>query len=73
MNKEKFNILVSSADKNIQSIDIKDLDELKRKFPYCYIIHYLLLIKLSQKNNDINIDETITQASIYSYDRKKNL
>ena len=70
MNKEKFNILVSSPDKNIQSVDIKDLDELKRKFPYCYLIHYLSLIKLSQKNNDLNIDETITQASIYSYDRK---
>ena len=70
MNKEKFNMLVRSADKNIQSVDIKDLDELKRKFPYCYLIHYLSLIKLSQKNNDLNIDETITQASIYSYDRK---
>jgi len=70
MNKEKFNMLVRSADKNIQSVDIKDLDELKRKFPYCYLIHYLSLIKLSQKNNDINIDETITQASIHSYDRK---
>ena len=70
MNKEKFNMLVRSADKNFQSVDIKDLDELKRKFPYCYLIHYLSLIKLSQKNNDLNIDETITQASIYSYDRK---
>ena len=71
MNKEKFNILVNSVHKNIQSVDIKDLDELKRKFPYCYLIHYLSLIKLSQKNNDINIAESITQASIYSYDRKK--
>lgn len=70
MNKEKFNILVSSSEKNIQSVDIEDLNKLKRTFPYCYLIHYLLLIKLSQERNYINIDEKITRASIYSYDRK---
>ena len=69
MNKEKFNLLITSTEKNIKSIDIKDLDEFKRQFPYCYLIHYLSLVKLSQENNYINIDEKITQASIYSHDR----
>lgn len=70
MNKEKFNILITSTEKNIKSTEIKDLIEFKRKFPYCYLIHYLSLVKLSKENNYINIDETITQASIHSYDRK---
>ena len=69
MEKQIFNNFIKNPKKNLKLISSKDTKLLKEKFPYCEIIHNILLFKAYMKN-DINFNEILSKTSLYSSDRK---
>ena len=70
MTNKEFNLLIKSPKKNINNIDIKQIESLKAQFPYCEIIHNLSLLK-ANSIDDINFSKILAITSIYSSNRKK--
>ena len=69
MEKQIFNNFIKNPKDNSSSISRTELNALKEKFPYCEILHNMLLLQ-AHLNNDINFNEILSKTSIYSSDRK---
>ena len=69
MKKELFNKLTSNLIDSIDLVTLNELNIVKEKFPYCEIIHNILLLKSHQKS-DLNFREVLTTTSLYSTDRR---
>ena len=69
MEKKSFNNFIKNPKENTNSISKKEAESLKEKFPYCEIIHNILLLK-SHIKNDIHFNEILSTTSLYSCDRK---
>lgn len=69
MEKQIFNNFIKNPKQNSESISEKEIKSLKEKFPYCEILHNILLLK-AHINNDINFNEILSKTSLYSSDRK---
>jgi len=69
MKKELFNKLTSNLIDTIDLVSLNELNIVKEKFPYCEIIHNILLLKSHQKS-DLNFGEVLTTTSLYSTDRR---
>ena len=69
MDKQIFNNFIKNPKQNSDAISRKEVKSLKEKFPYCEIIHNMLLLKAHVKN-DINFNEILCKTSLYSSDRK---
>ena len=69
MKKKEFNNLISSLNKNIKLIDNNKIHAIKRKFPYCEVIHNISLLK-AHAENDINFSDILATTALYSSNRK---
>ena len=69
MRKVEFNHLITSPKRNIEKVEMKDLNQLKKQFPYCENIHNLSLLK-AHFLDDINFTKILAISSLYSSNRK---
>ena len=69
MNKNIFNTLIKKPVKNISNTNKSEINQLKKKFPYCELIHNISLIKASV-DKDINFNEILSLSSLYSGNRE---
>ena len=69
MKTTQFNQLIKSPTTQLQHVTKTTLNSWLKKFPYCEIIYQIDLLK-AKKNNDIDFDEKIRTASVYSKNRK---
>ena len=69
MKKNKFNKLIKNPLHNIINVSKNELETLKTLFPYCEIVHNLILLKAHQEN-DINFTNILSVTSIYSSNRQ---
>jgi len=69
MEKNKFNNLIKNPLRNIINVSKSELETLKTLFPYCEIVHNLILLKAHQEN-DINFTNILSVTSIYSSNRQ---
>ena len=70
MRKSTLNKIITNPEKSISKISKKEIIEIKEKFPYCEIIHYISLLK-SRIEQDINFTEVLAVTSLYSSNRKQ--
>jgi len=66
--KDIFNTIIRSPKIQIKNIETSQILELKKKFPYCEIIHNLSLLKAHITNN-INFSDTLANCTIHSSNR----
>ena len=69
MQQKEFSNSIQNRLKNIDLLSEKSIRLMIKKFPYCEIMHNILLLK-TDKNNDISFSETLSKTSIYSSNRK---
>ena len=69
MEKKKFNNLITNPLQNILNVSKSELETLRSLFPYCEIIHNLILLKAHQED-DINFSNILSVTSIYSSNRQ---
>ena len=69
MNRSIFNILIKRPVKNIPNTSKHEINQLKKKFPYCELVHNMSLIKASI-DKDIHFNEILSLSSLYSSNRE---
>ena len=69
MKKTTFNQVVQNLRKNIKTVSQKEISELKKKFPYCEILHIMSTLKASTEK-DVNFYDLLLSSSLYVSNRE---